>query len=141
MTKQKIHLLLLICALGCNTSSNEKASIQADTSHIIKDDTVSKNDDDDNWLNDLVVDYIKHNNNELIQLHLHDSANEESWMDEGMSERDGSTYYMCQIGHDVAEEDGSEPRFVTDGWVYVDSAKRILYEYDVANDSLIVWKR
>jgi len=132
--------------LSCNTATNEKTPAQQPGTSLITKDTITditKTEDDmySGWLNDLVTDYMRHSDNELIKLHLQDTAAEETWMDQGMSERNGSTYYMCQIGHHVAEEDGSDPRYVTDGWAYVDSAKRVLYEYDLPNDSLILWKR
>jgi hypothetical protein len=30
---------------------------------------------------------------------------------------------------------------VTDGWVYIDSLTRKIYEYDLPNDSLIKWEK
>ena len=48
--------------------------------------------------------------------------------------------YIYNIGIDVAEEDGSNLRFSSCGWVYLDSVKQKLYEYDLPNDTIVTWK-
>lgn len=45
---------------------------------------------------------------------------------------------MYRIGHSLADKDGK--RFVTDGWVYIDTVAKQLYEYDVAEDELKLYK-
>jgi hypothetical protein len=44
------------------------------------------------------------------------------------------------IRHDITDERNTNKRFVADGWVYIDSLTRKIYEYDLTNDSLIEWK-
>jgi len=43
------------------------------------------------------------------------------------------------MGHDFTDSDGK--RFITDSWVYIDSVKRKIYEYDVAKDTLVEWNK
>src|SRR5690606_30199046 len=43
-------------------------------------------------------------------------------------------YALVKIGHSF------ESRYVTDQWIFVDSLTKEIYEYDLANDSLILWE-
>jgi len=54
---------------------------------------------------------------------------------------DTAKYFIFHLGHDVADKGGKNKRFVTDAWIYIDSLKRKIYEYDLPNDTLIEWKK
>lgn len=84
------------------------------------------------WLDDSVSQYIKRSQMELIAL---DKKNNKqiSWMID-KQERNERVYYAIKIGRDF------EDRFVSDGWIFIDSASRQIYEYDLAEDSLIEFK-
>ncbi len=84
------------------------------------------------WLDDSVSQYIKRSQMELIAL---DKKNNKqiSWMID-KQERNERVYYAIKIGRDF------EDRFVSDGWIFIDSASRQVYEYDLAEDSLIEFK-
>ncbi len=69
-----------------------------------------------------------------------DSTIELQWLFDRIENTDSAKYMIFQIGHKVSEEDGSMPRFETDAWVYIDSTKRVLYEYDLGKDVLIRWR-
>ena len=46
----------------------------------------------------------------------------------------GEQYIVVQIGHSF------EHRYVTDQFIYIDSLNKKLYEYDLPNDSLVLWQ-
>lgn len=91
-------------------------------------------------IDSLIDNYVRNSNNELIEFALKDKISEE-WLFDQTINTGTATYFIFQIGHDVADEDGNNQRFVTDQWIYIDSATKQLYEYDVANDSLIYWPK
>lgn len=52
---------------------------------------------------------------------------------------DTEKYYVFNIGHNVEDSGGYNKRFVTDGWVYIDSLTK-KYELNVQSDSLMHWE-
>ena len=67
------------------------------------------------------------------------SRDHEEWIFDRTEKTDTANYLIYQIGHDVSDKGNTNPRFVTDQWIYIDSLKNKLYEYDLPNDSLIEW--
>ena len=51
------------------------------------------------------------------------------------SKREGRDYAMVRIGHSF------ENHYVTNQWIFIDSLSKQIYEYDLPNDSLILWNR
>lgn len=80
------------------------------------------------WANAPIEKYLDENKDRLKSV---EGANV-SYMKE-ISEREGKTYAMVRIGHDF------EDHYVTEQWIYVDSITKQVYEYDLPNDSLILW--
>lgn len=66
-------------------------------------------------------------------------ADSESCIIDDVQTTDTGRYITVRIGRHVAEEDGSELRFVTDQWIGIDSQTHTIYEYDVARDTTIMW--
>lgn len=90
------------------------------------------------WMDTVITGYVKHSGNELIRQAMKDSTFEEWLLD---SEPNANNpRFRFQIGHDVTDEGGNNPRFVTDQWIDIDSATRKLYEYDVARDTVVLWE-
>jgi hypothetical protein len=54
---------------------------------------------------------------------------------DGYQERDTVTFAMFRLGQNL------EDRFAFGGWLYIDTAARSMYEYDIENDSLIRWRK
>ena len=125
--------LLFACSQAENNISNNKGSstLNPDTIHTAK--TI-------NWYEALLTNYIQHSDNEFIDLSRKDTAIKIESLFDRFENTDTATYLIFQIGHDVAEEDGINMRFVTDSWVYIDSLTRNLYEYDFQTDKLVQWK-
>jgi hypothetical protein len=47
---------------------------------------------------------------------------------------------IFHLGHEVSDEGNTNVRFVTNGWLYIDSLARKLYVYDFATDTIILWR-
>ncbi|MBI1307177.1 MAG: hypothetical protein GC181_11295 [Bacteroidetes bacterium] len=94
--------------------------------------------DTNNVYNKMVFSYIRKTTDPLIA----SSRDKESleWIFDRREIRKGHTMLIYHIGHDVADASGKNPRYATDGWVYIDSNTNQIYQYDLPNDSLILWK-
>ncbi|UOE46713.1 hypothetical protein MTO98_20110 [Mucilaginibacter sp. SMC90] len=91
-----------------------------------------------NWVDTLIVDYIEHSDNELIKLSRKDTSIHDGWMFDRLQKRGVNTYFVYNIGHDYNNGDGVI--YASDGWVYIDTLNRKLYEYQVTDESLKEWK-
>jgi len=85
------------------------------------------------WKDSLIVKYINNSSSELIKIARQDTIPIE-WMTQ-TEIRNGVKYVMVQIGHSF------EHHFVANGWIYIDSLKKTIYEYDLANDTIIKWNK
>ena len=132
---KKIFLLtVLVTFLSCNYHSKvaEKSVVnQIDSSLVLESQ---------NWYDSLVSDYINNSENQLIKLSLKNNVKVE-WILDQIEKTDSTNYYIFNIGQSVSESDGSNKRFSSNGWIYIDSLSKKVYEYDLPNDSLIVWKK
>ena len=90
------------------------------------------------WVDTLLRRYIKLSEIELIVYSRKTGIIDDFEWDRFV-EKDSSTYLVLHIGHDYEDNDGR--RFVTDGWVYADTATRQLYEYDLPEDTLKKWMK
>ncbi|MET0462519.1 MAG: hypothetical protein ABW007_05180 [Chitinophagaceae bacterium] len=110
-----------------NTDSLQKAV--SDTEYIapVKDTSHAASG---NWRDSLIVDYINTTRNPLVKV-TREGGGKLEWMNDGLQKREGVVYYRYQLGH------SSENKFNTDAWLYIDTAKRKLYEYDLVEDKLI----
>lgn len=132
---KKIFLFaVLVTFLSCNYQSKvaEKNIVnQIDSSIVLQSQ---------NWYDSLVSDYINNSDNELIKLSLKNNVKVE-WILDQIEKTDSTNYYIFNIGQSVSEIDGTNTRFSSNGWIYIDSISKKVYEYDLPNDSLIVWKK
>lgn len=127
-----IFLLLIAACANSTDVDKENMELKVPSSFPTIADTAKNDIQTNNWLDDSISNYIKLSQMELIVL---DRKNNEhiSWMiDE--QERNNKIYFAVKIGRDF------EDRFVSDGWIYIDSESRQIYEYDLAADSLIEFK-
>jgi len=144
-------LLVALVTIGCeHTTSNR--SVVKDTLAIGHNTLIQLRDttkpDANNfnlktpqvWTDSLIEYYINNSNNKLIELLIKDKTSEEWIFDQAIS-TDTTKYLVFQIGHDESDKGKKNLRFVTDQWIYIDSMTKILYEYNVANDSLIRWTK
>jgi hypothetical protein len=132
--KNIILVSVLVTFLSCSNNSKveEKSLVnQIDSSLVLKSQ---------NWYDSLVSDYINNSENELIKLALKNNVKVE-WILDQIEKTDSTYYYIFNIGQSVSESDGTNTRFSSNGWIYIDSLSKKVYEYDLPNDSLIVWKK
>lgn len=81
------------------------------------------------WADEYIIKYLESNKDRLTEVDGHPVT----YIKE-TTERNERNYAMVKIGHSF------ESRYVTDQWIFVDSLTKEIYEYDLANDSLILWK-
>lgn len=151
----KKYLTILIATLFGLSCSQPKAENENKGS---KEDTVAKiaaksnslnnhkttepdtsNGEYPDWVDTLVTTYMKRTNNQLVRYAITHNMGEE-WVLDQFEKTDTASYWEFNIGHDVSEPDGAETRYISDSWVYVDSVKRKLYEYDQQKGKLVEWK-
>lgn len=138
MTRKLIYLFtILLLTTGCSLKGNQETK---DKFPELQINTESDSTKSTNFYDTLILEYINTTNNELIKMAVKDNLSEE-WLLDRIENTDTAKYYIFQIGHDVSDSGNTNPRFVTDGWIYIDSLTRKIYEYDLPNDSLIEWKK
>ncbi len=93
-----------------------------------------------NGLDSLIFDYINQCHNELIMASRKDTVPEQ-WLIDNADPEDTASCFMVHIGHDVSDPGNTNPRFATDGWIYIQKTTKKIFEYDVAKDTLTAWKR
>jgi len=148
---KKILSILILVSLqsGCQSvsekkaPSNEEKSKNSDTIQIVaRVDTAADKvvpasvPYSISWSDSLLKMYVLFSDNPLIK----QSRKEEEWLFDQTIETDTAVYNRYQIGHDVSEEDGTSLRFITDQWVCLDTAKKLLYEYDDDGEKLNKWE-
>ena len=115
---KKIFLFaVLVTFLSCNYQSKvaEKNIVnQIDSSIVLQSQ---------NWYDSLVSDYINNSDNELIKLSLKKNVKVE-WILDQIEKTDSTNYYIFNIGQSVSEIDGTNTRFSSNGWIYIDSISK-----------------
>ncbi len=142
--KNKIYLVLVLISIISCTKTKKDIRNNADTTTeaiAINNESVKSETQPDikNWYDAIIADYIKKSDNQLIKLALKNKEQVE-WLLDRTEKTDSTNYYIFNIGQNVMDENNTNPRFTSDGWIYIDSLSKIVYEYDLPNDSLIVWK-
>jgi hypothetical protein len=92
------------------------------------------------WCDDLILDYIARSKDELLLLERRDTSVHLEWYVDRVEIEFGKKYMIFHLGHLVSDEGNTNVRFVTNGWLYIDSLSRKLYVYDFALDTIVLWK-
>ena len=92
------------------------------------------------WCDDLIEDYVARSTDELLVLERKDTSVHFGWYLDRIENEFGKKYMIFHLGHEVSDEGNTNVRFVTNGWLYIDSLARKLYVYDFATDTIILWK-
>lgn len=142
--KNKIYLVLVLISIISCTKTKKDIRNNADTTTeaiAINNESVKSETQPDvkNWYDAIIADYVKKSDNQLIKLALKNKEQVE-WLLDRTEKTDSTNYYIFNIGQNVMDENNTNPRFTSDGWIYIDSLSKKVYEYDLPNDSLIVWK-
>ncbi len=144
---RKVSLVLVFVSfLSCKKDETKSVSDDLKIEVNQKDTLETKKENPGNkilstdWQDDLIVDYIKNSEKDLIKIHFK-NKDKLQWILDSTEKNDSTQFYIYNIGVDVTDEDGSSLRFSSCGWVYLDSVKRKLYEYDLPNEQLIEWRK
>lgn len=146
MKKRLILILILFAILSCNkTSKNENITDETKIDSVLlkNQDSESKAEletKSENWYDDIAENYIKNSDNELIKISLKNKEKVE-WLLDRTEKTDSTNFYIFNIGQDVTDENNTNPRFSSDGWIYIDSISKKVYEYDIPNDTIILWNK
>jgi hypothetical protein len=112
-------LLIALLFISCSDSKNQNLH------HQLQD---SKSEEA-LWADAYIQRYLEHNKDRLTKV----DGYPVTYL-KGMTERNQRKFAEISIGHNF------ENRYITDQTIYIDSLTREIYEYDVVNDSLIIWK-
>jgi len=91
------------------------------------------------WVDTLITNYVKHTKNKLVSFAVQHKLGE-GWEFDQLIKTDTAVFFSYKVGHTVTEKDGSEPRYIADSWIMIDTLKHKLYETG-ANGRLTEWKR
>ncbi|MCC6186392.1 MAG: hypothetical protein IT256_04495 [Chitinophagaceae bacterium] len=117
--KRLLYILTIFFLTSCSSRTEKKANNpQVDT--IIEAAQ---------WADEYIITYMEGNKDRLTEV----DGYPVTYIKES-TERNGKNYAMVEIGHSF------ESRYVADQWIFVDSLTKEIYEYDLVNDSLILWK-
>jgi hypothetical protein len=61
------------------------------------------------------------------------------WEYDNTLKTDSAVFDVYRIGHEISRDEGADTRFIVDQWVYLDTLKKELYEYDAAANKLGKW--
>ena len=127
---KKVSLaLVLISLLSCKNDKTESVvdNLQTEINHKdtleVKSESTENRAYNTNWQDDLISYYVRNSKNELIVSALKSKDNLD-WQFDQTIKNDSTQFYIYKIGVHVTEEDGSNPRFSSCGWVYLDSVKK-----------------
>jgi hypothetical protein len=124
--------LILVSCTEPNTQ-NVQSTVTNDTYAV--DPAYSKLE----WCNDLIRDYVARSKDELLVLERQDTSVHFEWYVDRVENENGKKFIIFHLGHDVSDEGNTNVRFVTSGWLYIDSLSRKLYVYDIAKDTIVPW--
>jgi hypothetical protein len=123
------HIILIISTIlllsSCQTKNTEVSQENHQSNPEKVNDTLPEMAV---WADDFIIDYLEHNSERLTEVDGHPVT----YMKDAAI-REGRKYAMVKIGHSF------EHRYVTDQWIFIDSLTKEIYEYDLPNDSLILW--
>lgn len=150
MKKYFIYLLPVCMTIACADRNNQQGKTDTTAATVntappaannaqAPSAAVDETDAAPRWADSLILAYAQESNNELVRYAVKDKTLE--WMLDRTEETDSAVYLIYHLGHHMEEPDHSDPRFVTDGWVYINKATRKLYEYDLPADNLIPWQK
>lgn len=117
--KHILYILTIIFLISCSNATEKKVdNTQVDTIPEVA-----------LWADEYIIKYLESNKDRLTDVDGHPVTYLKD-----ITERNKRNYVMVKIGHSF------ESGHVTDQRILIDSATKEIYEYDLANDSLILWK-
>lgn len=137
MKLNRITFLLIAPLFFCCGKTSENKSVKVPEKSNFSDSTLVQNSTE-RWYTKLIENYIAHSRKQLI---VDDrKMGKIDWILDDIQLTDSTNYYIFNIGHRETDEGNTNPRFTSDAWIYIDSLSHKVYEYDLPNDQLVLWK-
>jgi hypothetical protein len=90
------------------------------------------------WSDALLKRYMAFANTEVLkQAHKNNFTLE--WEYDNTLKTDSAVFDVYRIGHEISRDEGADTRFIVDQWVYLDTLRKELYEYDAAANKINKW--
>ena len=93
------------------------------------------------WYDQLILDWIEHTDHNLFLQNTKADKTDISWLFQGEVGTDTAYYFIFRVGHTVTDSGVLSPRYISDAWLYLDTLKRKVFEYDVATEKISEWKK
>jgi hypothetical protein len=61
------------------------------------------------------------------------------WVYDNTVKTDSGVFDVYRIGHEISRDEGADTRFIVDQWIYLDTLKKQLYEFDPSANKLSKW--
>jgi hypothetical protein len=90
------------------------------------------------WSDSLLKMYMAFADNDNIR-QAHKSNFSVELVYDNTLKTDSAVYDIYRIGHEISREEGANTRFIVDQWIYVDTLKKRLYEYEPPANKLTRW--
>lgn len=133
--KRIVSFIIVLLVISCGKSAEQKPENKTIVTKTPKTVVLHKTKE---WYTNSIENYTAHSQKELL---VNDrKSGKIDWVLDDTEVNDSANYYIFKIGHTETEDDGSSPRFTASGWIYIDSLTQKIYEYDLPNDQLILWK-
>jgi len=132
-----VTLMVALLMIGCGKSTEQKHKEKEVTPIVPVDPKAVVIHKTKEWYTDLIENYIANSKKELIVSDR--QAKKIDWFLDNTEVNDTANYYIFNIGH-TETDNGQNPRFTSDGWIYIDSLTQSVYEYDLPKEQLILWK-
>jgi hypothetical protein len=91
-----------------------------------------------NWSDSLLKMYMAFGGTEALK-QAHKSNFTLEWEYDNTLKTDSAVFDVYRIGHEISRDEGADTRFIVDQWIYLDTLKKELYEYDAAANKLSKW--
>ncbi|MEN9942893.1 MAG: hypothetical protein RLZZ91_894 [Bacteroidota bacterium] len=140
MKNRLIFFFAFALAMATIASCTEQQTQSVQTSNKVVQNVGEASAGQLDWCDDLIEDYVARSTDELMVLERKDTSVHFGWYLDRIENEFGKKYMIFHLGHEVSDEGNTNVRFVTNGWLYVDSLARKLYVYDFATDTIILWR-
>ena len=155
MKKVLLVFTVTVLIIGCKPNPNKQTTVEKvkkDTSDLAIDHAIDADSSQAprqrvvtdlsllelDWSNTVLKMYMAFSDKPSLQLARKDNAAED-WIYDNTIRTDSAVFDVYRIGHDAAAADGSDSRYTIDQWVYIDTAKKQLYEYNRLDNKLTRW--
>ncbi|WP_207513228.1 hypothetical protein [Longitalea luteola] len=90
------------------------------------------------WSDSLLKMYMAFANNDCIK-QAHKANFSVELVYDNTLKTDSAVYDIYRIGHEISRNEGADTRFIVDQWIYVDTLRKKLFEYEPAANKLTRW--